>query len=346
MSLNNYFLPSISKEQNQIINYLEENNNVIVNAVAGSGKTTTNLHIANHFPHLKILLITYNAKLKLETREKIKITGFKNIETHSYHSFCVKYYDSECYTDSEIITYLSNSPELSTERLFPKYDIIILDETQDMSPLYYQLFCTIFRDNANPLTKICILGDEKQSIFDFNKADQRFITMAEKIFNFNSFSWKKCNLSESFRVTTEMSDFINHCMLGEERIISKKITGHKPRYIVCNTFGEKTCIKINQVFDEVKYYLNIGYLADDIFILSPSIRTNTTPTALLENKIKQELDIPIFVPLGDDAILDKDIIKNKLVFSTFHQAKGLERKVVLVFCFDSAYFKYYKKISN
>ena len=135
MSLNNYFLPSISKEQKQIINYLEENNNVIVNAVAGSGKTTTNLHIANHFPHLKILLITYNAKLKLETREKIKITGFKNIETHSYHSFCVKYYDSECYTDSEIITYLSNSPELSKDRLFPKYDFSKFDQMLSLTKL-------------------------------------------------------------------------------------------------------------------------------------------------------------------------------------------------------------------
>lgn len=345
MSLNDYFLPLMSNEQFQIIKYLEEDNNVIVNAVAGSGKTTTNLHIATHFPNLRILLITYNAKLKLETRYKIKILGLKNIECHSYHSFCVKYYDSECFTDSEIIEYLSNSPELSIDRTFPKYDIIILDETQDMSPLYFQLFCLIFRDNLNPLTKICILGDERQSIFDFNKADQRFITMADKIFKFNTFSWQKCNLSQSFRVTFEMSDFINNCMLGEERIISKKITGNKPRYIICNTFGERS-IKINHVFDEVKYYLDMGYLPNDIFILSPSIKTNTAPTAILENKIKQELDIPIFVPIGDDTILDGDIIANKLVFSTFHQAKGLERKVVLVFCFDNAYFKYYKKNKN
>ena len=45
--------------------------------------------------HKKILLLTYNAKLKIETREKIKSYNIKNMEAHSYHSFCVKYYDNK-----------------------------------------------------------------------------------------------------------------------------------------------------------------------------------------------------------------------------------------------------------
>ena len=36
-------------------------------------------------------------------------------------------------------------------------------------------------------------------------------------------------------------------------------------------------------------------------------------------------------------------LKGKIVFSTFHQSKGRERKVVLVFNFDQSYFKYYGK---
>ena len=57
-------------------------------------------------------------------------------------------------------------------------------------------------------------------------------------------------------------------------------------------------------------------------------------------------DIPIYIPVSDDEKLDDDILKGKLVFSTFHQAKGLERKVVLVFGFDNSYFIYYKKNMN
>lgn len=73
-----------------------------MDSVAGSGKTTNILYISKHFNKSSTLLLTYNAKLKQETREKIKILGISNIEVHSYHSFCVKYYDHLCYTDTPI----------------------------------------------------------------------------------------------------------------------------------------------------------------------------------------------------------------------------------------------------
>ena len=46
-----------SEEQEKIINAIVNNKNVIVNAVAGSGKTTTVLLIANKLQHKKILQI-------------------------------------------------------------------------------------------------------------------------------------------------------------------------------------------------------------------------------------------------------------------------------------------------
>jgi len=331
-----------SQEQLKVIEELNNNYNVIIDSVAGSGKTTCNLHIAKHFKDSNILLLTYNAKLKIETRTKIHKNNLKNIETHSYHSFCVKYYNDECFTDIEIIKLLQNN--LSTYQSY-NYDIIILDESQDTSPLYFQLVCKIFKDNNNKNTKICILGDKKQSIFDFNNADERFITFADELFTFNNLLWKKCNLSRSFRITSEMSEFINKVMLNEDRIYSLKVSNIKPRYIICNCFGENS--GFNKIYDELEYYLNLGYLPKDIFILTPSINTNVcSQIRLLENKIKQKLNIPVFVPIGDDVKLDKDILENKLVFSTFHQSKGLERKVVLVLNFDSSYFTYYKKNIN
>ena len=60
-------LPKYSDEQKLIIKSLKSNN-VLVDSVAGSGKTTTNLYLAKEYPHNKLLLLTYNAKLKIETR--------------------------------------------------------------------------------------------------------------------------------------------------------------------------------------------------------------------------------------------------------------------------------------
>ena len=34
------------------------------------------------------------------------------------------------------------------------------------------------------------------------------------------------------------------------------------------------------------------------------------------------------------------------MISSFHQSKGLERKIVVVFNFDQSYFKYYAKHEN
>ena len=87
-------LPPYSEEQYNVINSLV-NNNVVVDSVAGSGKTTCNLHIATKYSDKNILLLTYNAKLKIETREKSQSLGLKNMTVHTYHSFCVKYYNTK-----------------------------------------------------------------------------------------------------------------------------------------------------------------------------------------------------------------------------------------------------------
>lgn len=329
----------ISVEQTAVINQLSLNKNVVVDSVAGSGKTTCNLHIAKHFPNMNILLLTYNAKLRLETHERASELELSNIEVHTYHSFCTKNYEHPCFDDimmKNILKY--NKPQL---RPF-LFDLIVLDEAQDITVLYYELICKIYTDNNNKKTKLCLFGDKNQSIFSFNGSDQRYIEYAPDIFNFNHYGWSKCNLSVSFRVTYEMSLFINKCLLHNDRIISTKITGNKPRYIICDTFDDY------KVFNEIKYYLyTLKYDPSDIFILAPSVNNKNSPIRKLENRIKQNLpDVMVYVPTGDDEKLNKKLLEDKLVFSTFHQTKGLERKVVIVFGFDESYFIYYKRDCN
>ena len=334
-------LPEISAEQNKIIQELLLNNNVVIDSVAGSGKTTCNLHIASYFKNLKILLMTYNSKLKIETREKIQKLKLENIEVHSYHSFCVKYYNKDCFTDTTINKIIRDKNERI--KVF-RYDLIVLDEAQDITSLYFELICKIYKDNNNCYSKLCIFGDKNQCIFGFNKADQRFIEYATEIFKFNSYNWSKCNFSISYRITKEMSLFINNCLLKENRIISNKITNNKPRYIICNSFSDYNNNNELRTFEEIKYYFNLGYKPSDIFVLAPSVKNPNSPIRLLENKIKLDMKgVNIYVPTSDDEKLDEDLLKDKMIFSTFHQTKGLERKVVIIFNFDYSYFKFYNR---
>lgn len=329
-------LPDPSDEQQAIIDSLEENN-VIANCCAGSGKTTSILYIASHFTEKNILLLTYNAKLKLETREKVQLLGLTNVEIHSYHSFAVKYYDHSCFTDSAMIEMLARNSEKLRDFA---YDLIVLDEAQDMTPLYYSLICNIVRDNdvnSNDI-KLCVLGDRYQSIYEFNEADERFIIYADRLFNFNSLPWIALPLAHSFRITHEMSEFINNCMLHHPRILSDKVVGYKPKYVITNCFG-------TYPYDEVMRYLTQGYKLNDMFILAPSVRSSQSPTRRLANKLSKK-GYPVFIPNSDEEKLDPDVLQDKIVFSTYFQVKGLERKVIIVFGFDNSYFKFYNKDAN
>ena len=124
----------MTEEQKEIVESLSHSN-VIVNAVAGSGKTTTILFLAKAYPEKEIMLITYNAKLRLETRKRCAEMELTNIEVHTYHSFCRKFYHNHCKTDTEIRETLTKNKKALYDFLF---DILVLDEVQDMTLLYYR----------------------------------------------------------------------------------------------------------------------------------------------------------------------------------------------------------------
>jgi hypothetical protein len=320
-----------SNEQLSIISELKDNN-VIVDAIAGSGKTTTILHIAKENSDKSILLLTYNSRLRLETRQRATALKTSNLIIHTYHSFCTTYYKVNDYTDIGIITSITNN---IGEDQFSEYDMIILDECQDLTSWYYQLVCKILAANINKI-KICIFGDKNQSIYEFNEADSRYITKADYIFE-PEVIWSTCKLSYSFRITNEIADFVNHCMLGERRMNALK-SGPKPVYEICNLFKNRPGIVILN-------YIKMGYKYDEIFVLAASIRSPKSAVRRLANFLTEN-KIPIYVPSSDDEIIDEEVSAKKIVFSSFHQSKGLERKVVIIMGYDDSYFEFFDRNGN
>ena len=89
-----------SKEQQQVIDYVKEGHNVIVQAVAGSGKSTTVLALANQLSNKKILQLTYNSSLRHEIVEKVNDLKLQNIVIHTFHSLAVKYFSPHAHNDT------------------------------------------------------------------------------------------------------------------------------------------------------------------------------------------------------------------------------------------------------
>ena len=324
-----------SEEQKVIIDAINLNTNISVDAVAGSGKTTTLIFIAKAFPQKKILQITYNKQLKFEVRNRAEKEGVdSNLKIHTYHSLAVRYYYEKANVDQGIIKILKEQMKI---RKRDKFDIIVIDESQDMTPLFYELIQKFLSDIDFPDSGLIIMGDRYQGIYDFKNADTRFLTLSDRIY---SGKFINLPLKESYRVTKNITTFVNNVMLGYDRIKSNKESNYKVIYCKLNIFSIH-CKMVQWIQD----FLKKGFKPDDIFVLAPTIKASDNPVKRLENELVKE-GIAVYYSRNDDDGLDEEIIKNKIVFTTFHQSKGRERKIVIVYGFDNSYFKYFKRTSD
>ncbi len=75
---------TLTKEQTDIINAKEDS--FKINAVAGSGKTTTLLEYAKNNSHLKILYLAYNKSLQVSIQEKLKEYNLSHMKISTVHA--------------------------------------------------------------------------------------------------------------------------------------------------------------------------------------------------------------------------------------------------------------------
>ena len=326
-----------SKEQQTIIDHIIFGNNVCSISVAGSGKSTTILLVANQLKDKKILHMTYNSSLRKEFKEKVEYLEINNLDVHTFHSFAVKYFLPNAFTDEGIRDIILKNIKSIQE--IPCYDIVVIDECQDLTPLYYR-FVIYFLSLLKNKIQMVILGDPLQSLYEFKGSDHRFLTFASKIWSNHSFlktsTFQYCSLKTSYRLTNQMSEFIN-TVLYKEKFIDTCRSGSPINYIRNNNYSVgKIIINI------IKRILSEGDLPSDIFILAASVSGINSQLKKIENALT-ELEIPCYIPYSDVEKMDERVIGGKVVFSTFHTVKGRQRKHVFVIGFDNSYFEFYAK---
>jgi hypothetical protein len=324
-----------SEEQQNIIDSMLSGNSVVVNAVAGSGKSTTILFLADSMPpDKKILQVTYNAQLRHEVKEKVEERGLTNLVVHTYHSLAVRYYSPLAHTDTELrrILRLNAAP---VGLAAPCFDVLIIDEAQDMTPLYYHFFKKWMRDFGAEGAQMMVLGDEKQGLYEFKGSDTRFLTLAPRIWG-GGRTFVAHELRTSYRVTNEMAAFVNEVMLGEPRLRACR-QGAQVVYVRKHVFEARYTLMhmILKMLDDPSG----ANRPDDFFILCGSLKNSVRKWEnLLVNR-----GIPCYLPTMEMEGLDERIIRGKVVFSTFHSVKGRQRKHVFVVGFDESYFDYYAR---
>jgi hypothetical protein len=328
-------MDNVSDEQLVAIKHIMNGDNVVLDAVAGSGKSTTILSMAQMLPNKRVLQIAYNAMLRKEVEAKIKSLAIQNVTVHTFHSLAVRFYMESAHTDSGIRKILHE--KMWPKREIPIFDIIVLDESQDMSILYYQFMAKFARDMGTKF-QIFVLGDYMQGLYEFKGADIRSLTFADTIWRdhpgLSSTVFHKCTLNTSYRITYPMAAFVNEVLLGKVRLEACK-TGEPVTYIR----NSRRNLEI-VVLSQIHALLSAGESPGDIFVLGASVKGVNSHIRKMENALV-ERGIPCYVPMFDTERIDEKITENKVVFSTFHSVKGRERKYVFVMGFDQSYFDIY-----
>jgi len=330
-------LPDANAEQQNIIQAIAQAN-VCVDAVAGSGKTTLSLKIAEAYPNQRVLLLTFNARLKEETRQRADVYGLQNMEAHSFHAFGVKYYSEACTRDEglRVAVALAQKPKRAAA-----FDIVILDETQDMKQLFYRFVLKLYQDFASDMTRLCVLGDRCQMVYEVFGADDRFLKHSPTCFPLNTKPWQARDMHTTYRLTRSMVHFINKVVLDSPRLLCTKVHDAKVDLYEISWATQSLTRDLTCVWNSVAS----AYQDQDIMILAPSTKSSkhATPVSKLANYLANR-GRRVFVDQStDDYIPSERETTNKILFTNFVKAKGLERKLVIILSFDYSYFKYYAK---
>jgi len=312
-----------SDEQLDIINYFSEGYNIQTNCIAGSGKTTTLLHLAKksmQFKNASILLLTYNRELKDEIIERAN--GI-NCDIYTYHAFASKIYKKNIWNDRLLAENVNNVPKIQCQ-----YDIVLLDEVQDMNSYYHKLTTYAIKYG----TILVLVGDKRQCINEYNGSTYEYLENYDKYFDTGR-PWKQLMLRTSYRLTPKMAEFVNKHVLKEDLIIGgNNKTDYRPIYNY-GMWDLKGLIKSMMY----KY----KYKFEDIVILTPTIKSCSHPKSPLGRLISQKTSDLLFCVKETDTEHETSI--GKILITSYNSMKGRERKCVIVTGFDESYFEFYNR---
>lgn len=302
-------LINLSEEQQNFIDVALSGKNILVDACIGSGKTTAIQHLCKAFPYkTKILYLTYNKLLKLDAKAKIHL---RHTTVNNYHGFAYWMLRSSGVT--------AGVPDLiqkfiEVKPLIPRYDVLIIDEYQDIEQEFAEMLEMI--KNANPGIQIIAVGDMEQKIYD--KTTLNVPSFIDKFLG----SFERLTFTYCFRLSASHAE-----MLG--RIWKKRIVGVNSGCIV-KRMGKAEAMKFISEQDP-----------RDILCLGARSGLMTDVLNELEETYPAKFNkTTVYASISDDDG-NRNVMpdNNCAIFTTYDSSKGMERKVCMVFDFTESYWQ-------
>ncbi len=298
----------LSSEQQLFIEKALQGGNIFVDACIGSGKTTAIQNLCNELPNnKKVLYLTYNKLLKLDAKTKIHK---RNVTVTNYHGFAymlLKRSGVSVGISDLIQTCIRKKPPIG------RYDILIIDEYQDIEQELAELLKLV--KESNPNIQIIAVGDMEQKIYDKTTLNVESF-MKEFMEDHLILKFTQC-----FRLSENLAS-----MLG--RVWKKQIK------------GVNNCCKVEEMaLEDVIPFLAEQVPAD---ILCLGARTGAMADTLntLEEMYPHKFNKKtVYATISDNDSMGKTEPKeDSAIFTTYDSSKGLERKICVVFDFTESYW--------
>ncbi len=348
----------LSEEQLECIEWFKKGWNLKVTALAGSGKSTLALcAIENIEQSKKVLLISYNRKLVDNTNEKLQQMGrsfYNRVFVTTYHgllgSLASKVVENEVVFDNTMAT-LDFASKKHTWR-FADFDILMVDEVQDMRPGFLRLLKMMILDVCHRPEQLQLfgVGDTMQLLYAFyavNPADARFLTLFHILFARPSLrGWKECTLSISYRMTSPMAKLLNN-------LIPSRLTIPRPKKLpitlpitlpILNPNpnqneeeGDEPCVTwiIADLYkDSASIIAPIAARErGKLLVLCNSLNERSPAVGIVDALVEQNIPVHVsrsgMLSEGSNSNQHQSVTKNKVCFNTKHGSKGCEQEVVV-----------------
>lgn len=334
---------------------------VIVNAVAGSGKTTTIRHVAEEYTGHEILILMFNASLARETRDALGATSSPRrraadtelslaieaaaraggsekevggVTASTVHAAMQNLYGSTCMNDGQLEDLVTKDVPPAPRYAGYRVDLLVFDEAQDANALIMAAIVKIVRDFH--VARIVVLGDTRQCIYGYKSADARYLTHFDEILRAvaprgapcTRWLWKRLTLCQSFRVTRPVCSLINS-FFGASVLKSER-EGPRPEYHKFNIFQPWNVIKLIRSIREA------GAALEDIALVAPSVKGGPdSPIARLCGHLPLN-GIPVYLVKDENGEFHSDLVsRGKVLVTSIHRFKGRERKHIIVFGCDA-----------
>jgi len=335
----------ILDEQQKLVVNADINKNLRIIAGAGSGKTTTILckikyMLDNLITPERILILTFNKDASINIKNRLKdIFGFElKLNIYTIDAFCCNlYYNYGRYLNlsrfisiSEYSNFGLKIMEKFGKYISQQYKYVFFDEFQDVNDIQFKILYYFYANNS----KLTVIGDDSQNIYQFRGTNNYYIINFDKIFDDTITYFLTTNYRSNIKIVSLSNKSISFNNIKvEKKMISlnKDNNSFTPKIIMCK--NEE--VQINYLIKKIKKFIQVGFNYDQISVLS----RNSKYLKIAETEFTKH-NIPHIALITDKNLEDnkKLIEKGKIPITTIHKSKGLEWEVVFLLGFEHKRF--------